>query len=120
MMVGVGWLSSIMRHMGTAGADDDLPTHKATSAKRTRGCFRNFFVFIGAFHGVLTARRINGKLFRKTHVTVKTNFLAWRTYNKQLDWVLDPGDPNSVDDGNVMTVIARYVVAIWAVQDKKL
>jgi hypothetical protein len=45
--------------------------------------------------------------------------LAWRTSKRQLHWVISPGNPNVVEDENVMTLLAHYIVVIWAVRNKK-
>ena len=67
---------------------------------------------------MLTAWKAHGRLFGKTHL--RPIFSCWRGTDKQLDWVLNPGDPNLIEDENIMTVIAHYIVTIWAVCDKKL
>jgi hypothetical protein len=51
-----------------------------------------------------------GDMFGPTHLC--DFFSAWRTADKQLDWVMHPGDPNQVDAELIMYLLAMYTAAI--------
>ena len=49
-------------------------------------------------------------MFGPTHL--RDFFSAWRTTDKQLDWVMHPGDPNQVDAELIMYHLAMYTAAV--------
>ncbi len=60
----------------------------------------------GGFHLVLETHKKRGTLFGDTHL--RDIFRKWRKSDKQLEWVMDPGDPNQVDKEMVMYHLGTY------------
>ena len=56
--------------------------------------------YFGGFHLILETHKKRGSLFGDTHL--RDIFRKWRPTDKQLDWVMAPGDPNQVDSEIVM------------------
>jgi hypothetical protein len=79
--------------------------------RKTRDTYKNKVQgFFGGFHLVLEAHKKRGDMFGPTHL--RDFFSAWRTTDKQLDWVMHPGDPNQVDAELIMYHLAMYTAAI--------
>ena len=56
--------------------------------------------YFGGFHLVLETHKKRGSLFADTHLC--DIFRQWRPSDKQLEWVMSPGDPNQVNDEMMM------------------
>ena len=65
--------------------------------------------FFGGFHLLLEAHKKRGDLFGPTHMA--DIFGAFRLTEKQLQWVLHPGDPNQIDSELIMVHLAMHVAA---------
>jgi hypothetical protein len=50
----------------------------------------------GGFHLLLAAFKASGKPFAFSHF--RESFSLWRRTYKLLDWVMESGDPNQVED----------------------
>ena len=61
---------------------------------------RKMPAYFGGFHLILETHKKRGSLFGDTHL--RDIFRKWRPTDKQLDWVMAPGDPNQVDSEIVM------------------
>ena len=61
---------------------------------------RRMPAYFGGFHLVLETHKKRGSLFGKSHLC--DIFRNWRKSDKQLEWVMDPGDPTQVDDELIM------------------
>ena len=68
--------------------------------------------YFGGFHLVLEAHKKRGDLFGPTHL--RDFFSSWRTSDKQLDWVMHPGDPNQIDAELIMYHLGMYTAALQA------
>lgn len=73
--------------------------------------------YFGGFHLMLESHKKRGDMFGPTHL--RDFFSAWRTTDKQLDWVMHPGDPNQIDGELIMYHLAMYLSAIRALVKKK-
>ena len=67
---------------------------------------RKMPAYFGGFHLVLETHKKRGSLFGDTHL--RDIFRKWRPTDKQLDWVMAPGDPNQVDSEIVMYHLGEY------------
>ena len=65
----------------------------------------------------LEAHRQRGSAFAATHL--EDVISSWRTTTGQLKWVLNPGDPNQIDEELVMYVLAVYVAAMHSLIETK-
>lgn len=67
---------------------------------------RRMKAFFGGFHLVLEAHKKRGKMFGDTHL--RDFFKKWRKTEGQLEWVMDPGDPNQVEEELEMYYLGEY------------
>jgi hypothetical protein len=61
--------------------------------------------------------KANGKLFAFSHL--RDFFSLWRSTDKQLDWVMEPGDPNQVEDELMMMVFGVTADAMMGLLETK-
>eukprot|EP00978_Attheya_sp_CCMP212_P010044 scaffold24040_cov56-Attheya_sp.AAC.3 len=54
--------------------------------------------------------RKRGDIFGPTHL--REIFSLWRKTNKQLDWVMSPGDPTQMSDELLLVILAQYTCAV--------
>jgi hypothetical protein len=102
----------IMETHGITLAGDGLPSHMFTRIKREQpGLYMDILnVYFGGFHTGLTGWKANGKLFAEAFLN--DIFRMWRSSDKQLKWVMEPGDPNQIEDEMVMFIVGQYAAAI--------
>lgn len=72
---------------------------------------------VAGFHLSLSAYKALGKLFAETHL--KDFFKCWRKSDKQLKWVLDPGDLNQVEEELTMMMMGILSDATFHCVNKK-
>lgn len=102
----------IMEDYGINLAGDGLPSHLLTRIKRENPEMYEKLLNItfGGFHTGLNGWKSNGKLFAEA--LLNDIFSLWRSSEKQLKWVMEPGDPNQIEDETTMYVLAQYSAAI--------
>ena len=61
---------------------------------------RRFNAFNGGFHTLLESHRLIGRMFGELHLHIIWNI--WRPTEGQLNWVMNPGDPNQKDNQIIM------------------
>lgn len=67
---------------------------------------RRMPAYFGGFHLVLETHKKRGSLFGESHL--RDIFRNWRKSDKQLDWVMDPGDPSQIDDEMIMYHLGKF------------
>jgi hypothetical protein len=73
--------------------------------------------FNGGFHAMLELHKLRGKAFGPTHL--REIWSAWRTTEGTPNWVMNPGDPNDVEDEMAMYYFGVIAGAITALMEKK-
>ena len=71
--------------------------------------------FTGGFHFGLEGHRKRGYAFGKS--LLEDVFSCWRETEGQLNWVLNPGDPNQINTELVMYILGMYAAAIRSILD---
>jgi hypothetical protein len=72
-----------------------------------------FLLFNGGFHTILELLKMRGKLFALTHL--RQAYKNWRPSEAQLNWVMDPGDPNQADDELIWVHFAMIATCIFEI-----
>jgi hypothetical protein len=85
----------ILKDVEPAVCGDVLPTHMFTRLARQEVRYNMLDFHFRGFHEVLNAYRGNGRSFKENHIG--HYFKSWRPTEKQLDWVMNPGDPNQIN-----------------------
>ena len=67
---------------------------------------RRMPAYFGGFHLVLETHKKRGSLFGDSHLC--DIFRKWRKSDKQLEWVMDPGDPTQVNEEMMMYHLGEY------------
>ena len=98
----------IMNLTGPALLGDGSPTFAALKLKYTK-LKDTLWVVFGGFHLLLEAHKKRGGLFGMTHL--RSIIHPWRPSDKQKDWIMNPGDPNQIDDESVPMYYAAYAAA---------
>jgi hypothetical protein len=111
----------IMQNISVALSCDGAPAF-ALLRMRRRGRIKNeetvpFTIISGAFCLLFSAYKANGKLFGFSHL--REFFSLQRSTDKQLDWVMKPGDPNQFEDELMMIVFGLPVDAIMGLIETK-
>lgn len=74
-------------------------------------------ILSGGFHMMLSGYKAQGKLFAKTHL--EDIFSLWRTTEGKLKWVMEPGDPNQIEDELIMMLLGLFTHAILGLIETK-
>ena len=98
-----------MDRYGTALLGDGNPTHMMQNILQEEEgeVYKHIKAFTGGFHMILETHRKRGSLFGQSHL--EDVFSCWRTTLGQLNWVMNPGDPNQIDCELAMYVLAVYI-----------
>ena len=72
---------------------------------------------VAGFHLTLSAYKVLGKLFQYSHL--RDFFKCWRQTEGQLKWVMEPGDPNQVEDELTMLVSGLLTDAVIQFVDQQ-
>jgi hypothetical protein len=67
-------------------------------------------IISGGFHMLLSAYKALGKMFGASHLV--DFFSLWRKTDGQLKWVMEPGDPNQIEDELIMMIFGLLIDAI--------
>jgi hypothetical protein len=74
-------------------------------------------ILSGGFHMMLSGYKAQGKLFAKTHL--EDIFSLWRKTEGKLKWVMEPGDPNQIEDELIMMLLGLFTHAILGLIETK-
>ena len=98
-----------MDRYGTALLGDGNPTNMMQNILQEEEgeVYKHIKAFTGGFHMILETHRKRGSLFGQSHL--EDVFSCWRTTLGQLNWVMNPGDPNQIDCELAMYVLAVYI-----------
>lgn len=86
---------------------DGNPIWGIYKLRRKKALDKRINAYFGGFHLILEVHKKRGLMFGDTHL--RDIFGKWRKTDKQLDWVLDPGDPNQVDEESTMYHLGEYM-----------
>jgi hypothetical protein len=67
-------------------------------------------IISGGFHMTLSSYKALGKMFGFSHLV--DFFSLWRKTDGQLKWVMEPGDPNQIEDELIMMIFGLLIDAI--------
>jgi hypothetical protein len=100
----------ILKDVKPAVCGDGLPTHMFTRlARQEPNPYSTLDYYFGGFHLVLNGYRDSGRSWEESHLG--HFFHAWRPTEKQLAWVMHPGDPNQIEDEMIMYSLAMKTAA---------
>ena len=111
------WPIPWMQSTGPYICGDGSPTFAMIRLKENdeRYQHRRFVPLNGGFHTALETHKMRGKMFGQAHM--RTIWAQWRASTAQLDWVMNPGDPNQVEDEMKMYYLAKIEAVILALME---
>jgi hypothetical protein len=114
-----GWedIPPILEHVPMLMACDGQPAAtmeriKIEDPEKVPAC-----ILSGGFHMMLSGYKAQGKLFAETHL--KDIFSLWRKTEGKLKWVMEPGDPNQIEDELIMMLLGLFTHAILGLIETK-
>jgi hypothetical protein len=115
------WLNTqpLMESYGIPIACDGSPAYATSVLKRKEeDKYKYILCFSGGFHLELEMHRKRGDIFGPTHL--REIFSSWRKTNKQLDWVMSPGDPTQMSDELLLVILAQYTCAVRGLVETRI
>ena len=100
----------LLEDISIAQCGDGKPMIELNKLRRTKNNLSKTITGLGGFHLGLIAWKAVGRLF--SNAFIGPIFSLWRETENQLNWVMNPGDPNQVIRETNVVIYAIYIEAI--------